>query len=96
VDEQTLRRFEARARSLGFEEIVERKWEPLHELATHSHPFAFRAIVVRGQMWLTVGAKTRHLQPGDTFELDCEVPHAERYGPEGATYRVARRRPAAG
>ena len=31
------------------------------------------------------------IEPGDTFELEAEVPHAERYGPEGATYWVARR-----
>ena len=42
-------------------------------------------------MWLSVGADTRHLRPGDTFELGFEVPHAERYGAEGATYWVARR-----
>ena len=42
-------------------------------------------------MWLSVGERTRHLLPGDTFQLDREVPHAERYGPQGATYWVARR-----
>jgi len=42
-------------------------------------------------MWLTVGSTVRHLVPGDTFTLDREVPHAERYGEEGATYWVARR-----
>ena len=34
---------------------------------------------------------TRHLLAGDTFELDAHVPHAERYGAEGAAYWVARR-----
>jgi hypothetical protein len=42
-------------------------------------------------MWLTVGEDTRHLLAGDTFTLDREVPHAERYGTEGATFWVARR-----
>ena len=42
-------------------------------------------------MWLTVAGQTRHLHPGDRFELDAHVPHDERYGPEGATYWVARR-----
>jgi len=42
-------------------------------------------------MWLTVGDAVRHLLPGDTFTLDREVPHAERYGEEGATYWIARR-----
>jgi quercetin dioxygenase-like cupin family protein len=46
---------------------------------------------VQGEMWLTVGEGTRHLRAGDTFELDRELPHAERYGSAGATYWVARR-----
>ena len=42
-------------------------------------------------MWLSVGEASRHLTAGDTFALEAEVPHAERYGAEGATYWVARR-----
>jgi hypothetical protein len=41
-------------------------------------------------MWLTVAERTQHLRTGDRFELEAEVPHAERYGAEGATYWVAR------
>jgi hypothetical protein len=29
--------------------------------------------------------------PGDQFTLDHDVPHAERYGADGASYWVARR-----
>jgi quercetin dioxygenase-like cupin family protein len=47
--------------------------------------------VVQGEMWLSVGGQTQHLRPGDPFVLDAHVPHAERYGTEGATYWVARR-----
>ena len=71
--------------------MVERTWPPLTVLDTHTHSFAVEALVVQGEMWLTVGDNTRHLLPGDTFELEREVPHAERYGSEGATYWVARR-----
>jgi hypothetical protein len=42
-------------------------------------------------MWLDCGGETRHLRAGDEFALDDGAPHAERYGPEGATYWVARR-----
>jgi hypothetical protein len=42
-------------------------------------------------MWLTEGDTTRHLHAGDRFELARSVPHAERYGAEGATYWAARR-----
>ena len=46
---------------------------------------------MRGEMWLTVGDVTQHLTAGYTFELENGVPHAERYGREGATYWVGRR-----
>jgi hypothetical protein len=42
-------------------------------------------------MWLSEGDSTRHLRPGDTFELAAAAPHAERYGAAGATYWAARR-----
>ena len=83
--------FDRQARADGFDEVLDRQWAPGVELPLHTHPFAVRAVVTQGEMWLTVGADTRHLRPGDSFVLDREVPHAERYGPEGATYRVARR-----
>ncbi len=83
--------FEANAKAQGFDEALERRWEPLTVLDTHSHPFAAQATVVQGEMWLTVNGETQHLLPGDGFELDRDVPHSERYGKEGATYWVARR-----
>lgn len=88
--------FEARSRADGFDEVLERAWPPGLELATHTHDFAVRAQVVRGQMWLTVGDATRELGAGDTFVLDAGIAHAERYGPEGAAYWVARRHPRRG
>ncbi len=87
----TFQAFEAAARARGFDEVLEREWKPATVIDTHTHAFAVDALVVRGEMWLTVGADTRHLRPGDTFTLDADVPHAERYGPEGAAYWVARR-----
>jgi hypothetical protein len=54
-------------------------------------PFAVKALRVRGEMWLTVGAETRRLPAGAGFEVERAIPHAERYGGAGATYRVARR-----
>lgn len=87
----TFDEFATAARARGFDEVVERKWAPSLELDTHTHAFAVEALVVQGEMWLTVGDHVRHLQPGDEFALEREAPHAERYGPEGATYWAARR-----
>lgn len=87
----TFLEFENEALKQGFDEVIERSWDAHVELASHMHPFAVKAIVVRGEMWLTVDEQTRHLRPGDLFELASNVPHSERYGAEGATYWVARR-----
>lgn len=87
----TFAEFEAAARARGFDEVLERQWAAGTVLDTHTHPFAVEARVVQGEMWLSCGEQTRHLRPGDTFELARDVPHAERYGTEGATYWVARR-----
>jgi hypothetical protein len=83
--------FAVDARAEGFDEVLERRWAPAVVLRTHTHPFALKALVVQGEMWLEVAEQTRHLGPGDTFALERDVPHAERYGPDGATYWVARR-----
>jgi len=91
MPQPTLEAFKRDARSQGFDEIVERKWAPSTVLDTHTHPFAVKALVTEGEMWLIVGSDERHLLPGDEFALDREAPHAERYGPQGATYWAARR-----
>jgi hypothetical protein len=83
--------FEAQARAAGADEVLVRDWAPGQVVDTHSHPFDADALVVRGEMWLSDAAGERHLGAGDTFRLAAGTPHAERYGPTGATYWVARR-----
>lgn len=83
--------FEAAAKARGADEVLERKYAPNVVIDTHTHSFALQALVVHGEFWLTRGDVVKHLQPGDRFELDREEPHAERYGPEGAIFWVARR-----
>ena len=84
--------FSAEQRAQGFDEVLERRWQPNAATQTHTHPFAVQALVVEGEMWLIVGDNSRHLKAGDRFELDREVPHAERYGSDGAVLWAARRR----
>jgi len=87
----TFAAFEADALAAGFDEVLERRWAPDTVLDAHTHAFGVEAVVTQGEMWLSCEGSTRHLLPGDAFTLAPEVPHAERYGPEGATYWVARR-----
>lgn len=87
----SLQAFEAEARQRGFDEVLEREWAPGTVLDMHTHPFGVWAQVSRGEMWLTVGGQTQHLVTGAQFTLGPDVPHAERYGVDGAAYWVARR-----
>ena len=87
----TFEQFESELRALGFDTVVEQKWGPSAVADTHSHPFEARALVVEGEMWLTIGTQSRHLKAGDRFELLPGQPHSERYGQEGAVYWVGRR-----
>jgi len=62
----TLEMFKRDAQAQGFDEILERKWPPSTVLETHTHPFAVKALVTEGEMWLIVGEDERHLLPGGT------------------------------
>ena len=58
----TYQSFEASALARGFDEVLERKWAPHAILGAHTHPFDADALVVQGEMWLTVGEVIRHLR----------------------------------
>jgi quercetin dioxygenase-like cupin family protein len=74
----------------GFDEVLVREWSPGLVLDTHTHPFDVSAYVVKGEYWLTLDTQIKHLKAGDSFRLARDIPHAERYGLEGATVWVAR------
>lgn len=86
----TLESFTAQSMDEGFDEILVRQWEAHLKLDTHTHPFDVSAYVAQGEYWLSVGDEVRHLKAGDFFRLARDVPHAELYGPQGATVWVAR------
>jgi hypothetical protein len=87
----TFAEFETDARTQGFDQVLERRWAPATVVDTHTHPFAVQALVTEGEFWLSCDGQTRHLRAGDRFALAREVPHAERYGEQGAVVWVARR-----
>lgn len=89
-DQKAFERFADQARQLGFNEVLIRSWDPDVVLDTHTHPFSVQALVVAGSMWLSVDDQVHELKAGDPFSLGYQVPHAERYGPEGAVFWVAR------
>jgi CheY-like chemotaxis protein len=83
--------FEATSLAGGFDEVVERRWDANEVLEPHRHPFDVKALMVAGELWLTREDQTQHLRAGDAFEIPRNQVHAERYGPDGAIFWVARR-----
>jgi quercetin dioxygenase-like cupin family protein len=86
----TFSEFEATMKAQGCDEVMVREWGPSTTADLHTHTFDAKALVVQGEMWLTVGDATQHLLPGGTFELKAGQPHSERYGDDGAVYWVGR------
>ena len=87
----TFEAFKSKAMTDGFDEVLERQWAADTVLETHSHPFSVEALVTQGELWLTVAGDTRHIPAGQTFTLPSDTPHIERYGPQGASFWVARK-----
>ena len=74
----------------GYREVLERRWEPNIENEFHRHEFTADGIVIEGEFWLTAQGKTRHLLPGDSFQVPALQKHKEKYGVEGCVFWVAR------
>lgn len=79
-----------RLRADGFAEVTTVQREP-GGLDLHTHPFEARALILDGEIALTVDGHTTAYRAGDIFHLAAGVAHSERYGPQGVRYLVGRR-----
>jgi quercetin dioxygenase-like cupin family protein len=83
--------FEAALRKDGFTELLMRQQPPGYFMGDHQHGFDARALIIQGDITLTVAGLASAYPTGTVFELACGTPHKERAGPEGVTYLVGRR-----
>jgi uncharacterized cupin superfamily protein len=83
--------WEAGLRADGYAGPLDRRMDPGQTAPEHSHPFDARLLILEGEFILTCQGETRRYGPGDCFELDANIPHAEAVGRAGATYLVGRR-----
>ncbi len=84
--------FEKVMMSAGYNQVIERVWEPNQMLDEHTHPFEVNAMVIQGEVLLTIkGEKPQRLVAGESFSLSAHIPHSEQYGPEGAIFWAARK-----
>ena len=82
--------FEFALRREGF--AVERKVQPPRRcVPEHAHPFDVRALVLNGDITLTVEGIDYTYPGGDIFVMPAGHRHAEAVGPEGVEYLLGRR-----
>lgn len=84
-------RFEARLRSEGYPEIRTNQLEPLCHNDEHAHPFDVLALVLEGDITLTVEGAARTYRTGEEFSMRAGCRHVEDVGPQGVKYLVGRR-----
>lgn len=84
--------FESTLRSDGFAEIDTRSMPPGQLNALHSHPFEVKAMVIEGEITLTVDGADRTYRGGDVFTMAPGCEHVERVGASGVSYMVGRKR----
>jgi quercetin dioxygenase-like cupin family protein len=87
--------FEAGLRRDGFTEIATRSLAPGKTTPEHAHPFGVRALVLGGEITLTVEGNSTVYRSGDIFTMQGGCRHAEAVGPQGVQYLAGRRHPAA-
>ena len=85
------RAFELRLRTEGFPEIRTNEMPPNRRNPEHTHPFDVLALVLEGDITLTVDGKTSIYRAGDEFSMKAGCPHTEDIGPNGVKYLVGRR-----
>ena len=83
--------WEAALAADGFGPPLDRRMEAGQVVPEHTHPFDARLLILDGAFILTCQGETRRYGPGEAFELAAGIPHAEAFGPEGASYLVGRR-----
>ena len=86
--------FESRLKADGYGEIETKQLSAKTDNATHAHPFDVCALVLEGEITLTVDGTARAYRNGDVFTMAAGCRHAELIGGEGVRYLVGRRRTA--
>jgi quercetin dioxygenase-like cupin family protein len=84
-------RFEERLKAERYPDIRTNELPPNRRHPEHSHPFDVLALVLEGEISLTVEGRTRTYRAGDEFAMKAGCPHAEDIGPAGVRYLVGRR-----
>ncbi len=86
--------FAAALRTDGFGDGETKALTPGRMVPEHQHPFDVRALVLAGEITLTVEGRATAYRAGEVFTMAGGCRHAETVGAEGVEYLVGRRHPA--
>lgn len=84
-------RFEDRLRAEGYPEIRSNELPANRHNPEHSHPFDVLALVLEGDITLTVDGAVRTYRAGEEFSMKAGCLHVEDAGLNGVKYLVGRR-----
>lgn len=84
--------FEAALKAENYPEIVNISKEVGYEMGEHSHAFDAYALILQGDITLTVNGVANTYKAGETFRLAANTPHQESAISQGVNYLVGRRR----
>jgi quercetin dioxygenase-like cupin family protein len=83
--------FESTLAAEGYRDVETKALPSTYRAREHSHAFDVRALVLDGEITLTVNGDTRSYRAGDVFTMAAGCAHAESVGPDGVRYLVGRR-----
>lgn len=83
--------FEARLKREGYPEIRTNALPPHRHNPEHTHDFDVLALVLEGDITLTIEGRARTYRAGDEFTMKAGCAHVEDVGPQGVKYLVGRR-----
>ena len=75
----------------GFEPAIPVTREPGGMLGEHTRSFEAKALILAGEIGITVAGFEQVYRVGDMFHLPAGTPHTEWYGPTGVRYLVGRK-----
>jgi quercetin dioxygenase-like cupin family protein len=83
--------FEAALQREGFRDIAVGAKPGGFHADEHAHEFEVRALMLTGDLTLTVAGQRRTYRPGEVFTMARGCLHAEDAGPAGASYVVGKK-----
>ena len=84
--------FEAALKAENYPEVVNISKDVGYQMGEHSHAFDAYALILLGDITLTVNGAAATYKVGETFRLAANTLHQESAVPHGVNFLVGRRR----